>query len=130
MITAVNNKPASLYSDTHAINNIKYQADQESALRMAAQQFEAMLYQQILKSMRASTDLINDEDNALSNKSQGVMRDMYDGQLAMQMAKGGKGSISDMLVTQLSPFKGEVINQYSANNKVAFQQLTNSKEMP
>ncbi len=54
--------------------------------------------------MRAATDLINDDDNALSNKSQGIMQDMYDGQLAMQMAQGGAGSISEILVSQLSGF--------------------------
>lgn len=125
MIQAINNSAQSLYNDTKTINSIKYQ---DGALNLAAQQFEAMFYQQILKSMRASTDLINDDDNALSNKSQGVMRDMYDGQLAMQMAQGGPGSISEMLVSQLSGFKGESINHFAVTNEISFKQLHDNKE--
>ena len=125
MIQTVNNSAQSLYNDTTMINNIKHQ---DGALNLAAQQFEAMLYQQILKSMRASTDLINDDDNALSSKSQGVMRDMYDGQLAMQMAQGGTGSISEMLVSQLSGFKAQSVNHFAMKNEISFKQLHNNKE--
>ncbi len=118
----------SLYNDTHEINKIKYQQDPEVALSMAAQQFEAMLYQQVLKSMRASTDIINDDDNVLSNKNQGAMRDMYDGQLALHMSNGGAGSISDMLIQQLSPNKGEVIDKHTIMNEIALQQTSTTKD--
>jgi len=117
----------SLYSDTHAINKIKYQADADDALKMAAQQFEAMLYQQILKSMRAATDVINDDENALSNKDQGGMRDMYDGQLALHMASGGAGSISDMLIQQLSPHKSETFNKHAITTDIALQKILTAK---
>ncbi|PKG39535.1 rod-binding protein [Psychromonas sp. Urea-02u-13] len=118
----------SLYSDTHAINKIKYQADTDGALKLAAQQFEAMLYQQILKSMRASTDIINDDENALSNKDQGGMRDMYDGQLALHMASGGAGSISDMLIQQLSPSKIETLNKRVITNDIVLQKILTAKD--
>ncbi len=125
MIQTMNNSAQPLYNDIKIINSIKYQ---DGALNLAAQQFEAMFYQQILKSMRAATDLINDDDNALSNKSQGLMQDMYDGQLAMQMAQGGAGSISEILVSQLSGFKSEPLNHFALTNETSFKQLHNNKE--
>jgi len=128
MIQSINNAPQALFNDTKAITSIKYQNDQGDALTKAAKQFEAMLYQQILKSMRASTDLINSDENALSTQNQGVMRDMYDGQLALQMAQGGPGSISEMLVSQLSGFKGETVNHIAINNEISFKQLNANKE--
>jgi len=126
-IPAINGS-ASLYNDTHEINKIKSQPDTEVALKMAAQQFEAMLYQKILKSMRAATDIINDDESVLSNKNKGPMRDMYDGQLALQMSNGGVGSISDMLIQQLSPNKGEIINTHAITNDIALQKISTSKD--
>lgn len=126
MFEAVSSSTTSLYNDTKMINSIKHQSDPQAALKMAAKQFEGMLYQQILKNMRAATDLINSEENPLSKKSGGVMRDMYDGQLAMQMAQGGPGSISEMLVTQLSGSSGAAVNHFAINNEIAFKQLNNA----
>jgi len=118
----------SLYSDTHAINKIKYQTDTDDALKKAAQQFEAMLYQQILKSMRAATDIINDDENTLSKKDQGGMRDLYDGQLALHMASGGAGSISEMLIQQLSPSKGEAFRKDVITDEIALQKILTAKD--
>jgi flagellar protein FlgJ len=126
MFQPVGSPTTSLYNDTKAINSIKNQSDSETGLRMAAKQFEGMLYQQVLKNMRAATDLINSEENPLSKKSNGVMRDMYDGQLAMQMAQGGPGSISEMLVTQLSGTDSAAVNQFALKNEIAFKQLNNA----
>ncbi|MFT6927717.1 MAG: flagellar protein FlgJ [Psychromonas sp.] len=126
MVQAVGSPTTSLYNDTKMINSIKHQSDPEAGLKMAAKQFEAMLYQQILKNMRAASDLINSEDSPLSTKGDGVMRDMYDGQLAMQMAQGGPGSISEMLVKQLSGAGGATVNHLALNNEMAFKQLNNA----
>ncbi|ABM05253.1 putative flagellar protein FlgJ [Psychromonas ingrahamii 37] len=125
MFQVVGSSTVSLYNDTKMINNIKYQSDPEAALKMAAKQFEGMLYQQILKNMRAATDLINNEDSPLSSKSGSIMRDMHDGQLAMQMAQGGPGSISEMLVKQLSSAGTTAVNHFALNNEIAFNQLNN-----
>lgn len=76
-----------LYHDNSALANIKHSRDQEGALEMVAGQFEAMFLQLVLRQMRSSSDVLADKDSPFSSKQQGVFRDMYDGQLAMELAK-------------------------------------------
>ncbi|NAW64732.1 rod-binding protein [Photobacterium halotolerans] len=94
---------AMLYHDNSAVNNLKFQADKKQALHEVAGQFEAMFLQMVLRQMRSSSDALAAEDNPFSSKEQGVFRDFYDGQLAMDMAKRQSAGIADMLVKQLSP---------------------------
>ncbi|SDG90781.1 flagellar protein FlgJ [Vibrio xiamenensis] len=101
------NNPAQLnsllYQDNKGLENIKHAADQHQALKTVAGQFEAMFLQLVLRRMRAGSDAIADKDSPFSSQQQGVFRDMYDGQLAMEMAKKQSSGIADMLVKQLSP---------------------------
>ncbi len=101
------NNPAQLnsllYQDNQGLENIKHAADQHQALKTVSGQFEAMFLQLVLRRMRAGSDAIADKDSPFSSQQQGVFRDMYDGQLAMEMAKKQSSGIADMLVKQLSP---------------------------
>ncbi|EKO3966556.1 rod-binding protein [Vibrio fluvialis] len=92
-----------LYHDNNALANIKNAADKHAALETVAGQFEAMFLQLVLRQMRSSSDVMADEDSPFNSKQQGVFRDMYDGQLAIEMAKKQRSGIADMLVKQLSP---------------------------
>ncbi|EKO3547454.1 rod-binding protein [Vibrio fluvialis] len=92
-----------LYHDNDALANIKNAADKHAALETVAGQFEAMFLQLVLRQMRSSSDVMADEDSPFNSKQQGVFRDMYDGQLAIEMAKKQRSGIADMLVKQLSP---------------------------
>lgn len=92
-----------LYHDNSALANIKHSNDKQQALETVAGQFEAMFLQMVLRQMRSSSDVLSPEDNPFSSKEQGVYRDFYDGQLAIEMAKKQNSGIADMLVKQLSP---------------------------
>ncbi|EKO3433366.1 rod-binding protein [Vibrio fluvialis] len=92
-----------LYHDNNALANIKNAADKHAALETVAGQFEAMFLQLVLRQMRSSSDVMADEDSPFNSNQQGVFRDMYDGQLAIEMAKKQRSGIADMLVKQLSP---------------------------
>ncbi|GAB6261745.1 rod-binding protein [Photobacterium sp. CCB-ST2H9] len=94
---------AMLYHDNSAVNSLKYQADKKQALHEVAGQFEAMFLQMVLRQMRSSSDVLAAEDSPFSSKEQGVFRDFYDGQMAMEMAKRQSAGIADMLVKQLGP---------------------------
>jgi flagellar protein FlgJ len=72
-------------------------AQDDTALRAAAQQFEAMFLQEMMRSMRQATiksDLM--ESNALD-----TFEGMFDKEVAMQMAKKGGMGMADMLVQQM-----------------------------
>ncbi|MCJ2378557.1 rod-binding protein [Vibrio sp. ZSDZ34] len=97
-----------LYHDNAALTNIKHSSQQEGALETVAGQFEAMFLQMVLRQMRSSSDVLADEDSPFASQQQGVFRDMYDGQLAIEMAKKQNSGIADMLVKQLSPSHADV----------------------
>ncbi|WP_051117313.1 rod-binding protein [Vibrio campbellii] len=104
-----------LYHDNSALANIKKSRDQEGALEVVAGQFEAMFLQMVLRQMRSSSDVLADKDSPFASQQQGVFRDMYDGQLAMELAKKQNSGIANMLIQQLSPSMREVAFDQSRN---------------
>lgn len=74
--------------------------DDAGALRAAAQQFEALFTQMLLKSMRDASF----GDDLMSSQQGDFYRDLFDQQVALSMASGqGRGlGIAEMLVHQLS----------------------------
>lgn len=72
-------------------------ADPDKALRSAAQQFEALLMQMMLKSMREAADIGASTDSQDSK----LYKSMLDQQLSMALAKRGLG-LADTMVRQLS----------------------------
>lgn len=118
-----------LYHDNNALSNIKFSADKEQALEAVAGQFEAMFLQMVLRQMRSSSDVLAPEDNPFSSKEQGVYRDFYDGQLAIELAKKQRSGIADMLIKQLSPSHAEAVDSQvmAANEAVAVSELTPQK---
>ncbi|WP_332404937.1 rod-binding protein [Vibrio metschnikovii] len=92
-----------LYHDNNALNQIKNAHDDKSALEAVAGQFEAMFLQMVLRQMRSSTEALSDQDSPFTSKKQGMFSDMYDGQLAIELAKKQNTGIADMLIQQLSP---------------------------
>lgn len=97
-----------LYHDNSALMQIKNSQHDGQALQAVAGQFEAMFLQLVLRQMRSSSDVLADEDSPFSSQQHGMFRDMYDGQLAIEMAKKQNTGIADMLVKQLSPSISEV----------------------
>lgn len=91
---------SSIYTDLHSLNRLKGAARERSpeALQEVARQFEAMFMQMMLKSMRAASP----GDGGLLDSDQGLFyRDMFDQQLAMDLAQGSRLGIADMIVRQL-----------------------------
>ena len=104
-----------LYHDNSALASIKKSRDQEGALEVVAGQFEAMFLQMVLRQMRSSSDVLADKDSPFASQQQDVFRDMYDGQLAMELAKKQNSGIANMLIQQLSPSMREVAFDQSRN---------------
>lgn len=73
----------------------------ESALREAAQQFESIFIQMMLKSMRKAEDVFSDEDNPFNSKQVKFYREMYDQQLAVDLSSSGSIGLADIIVKQL-----------------------------
>jgi len=86
--------------DVHSLASLKgaVRKDDPQALRAAAQQFEAVFMQMVLKSMRATVP----EDGMLENDQTRLYRDLLDQQLAQTLsARGGLG-LAAIIERQLS----------------------------
>lgn len=95
---------ASLYTDLQSLEGVRRRADgqSEETLRFAAQQFEALFLQMMLKSARAAK-----LDDGLFDSEQGEFyQDLHDKQIAINMAQGEGIGIAELLVQQLRQGQG------------------------
>ncbi|WP_374338186.1 flagellar assembly peptidoglycan hydrolase FlgJ [Leeia sp.] len=95
------NPTQALASDVQALSGLRRDARQgaQEALRGAAQQFEALMLQQMLKSMRASVQ----ESDLWSSSDSKLFQGMQDEQMALEMSKGKGFGLADALLRQMLP---------------------------
>lgn len=86
---------------THSSASSNTIAASPSGLEAAAEQFEALFLQQVLKQMRKAGDVLA-ADNPMRSRELDTMRDFYDGMLADTLASKRQTGIADLLVQQLS----------------------------
>ncbi len=92
------NTAASLAIDTQSLGQLRAQARQspDQALKAAAQQFESVFMNMMLKSMREATP----QDGMMDSDQTRLFTGMLDQQLAQSMSNRGIG-LADMMVKQL-----------------------------
>lgn len=97
------NTATSSIFDFGQFSTLRSGAQQQSpeAIRKTAQQFEALMVQNMLKSMRA-TSFGDDLTGSMGDN----YRDLYDQQLSQHLTSGRGIGLADMLVTQLQMSRG------------------------
>jgi flagellar protein FlgJ len=88
------------YADFSGLEGLKsgVKADNPTAIRAAAQQFESLFTNMMLKSMREAK-----LSNGMGDSQEGdLYQDMYDQQIALKMSQGKGLGLADMLVQQLT----------------------------
>ena len=93
---------ATFYADFKSLAALKREAstDSQKALRGAAQQFESLFINMMLKSMRDATSSIG--DSLTGGNEMDLYQGMFDEQIATQMSKGKGLGLADLLVQQLN----------------------------
>jgi peptidoglycan hydrolase FlgJ len=88
-----------LAADSRSLDSLKRDAqrDPQGAVRKAAQQFEALFMQMVLKSMRDATP----KSGLFDSPANDMYTGMLDQQMAAKMSQGGTG-LTDVLVQQLT----------------------------
>ena len=88
-----------LFADAQSLANLKREAaaHDPQALRGAAQQFESVFLDMMLKSAQAA----NFKDPLFGSSQQRLYQDLYDQQLSTQMSKTHTFGLAEMLVQQL-----------------------------
>ncbi|MDO8465982.1 MAG: flagellar assembly peptidoglycan hydrolase FlgJ [Gallionella sp.] len=99
---------ANLALDAQSLERLRAQAKQspDQALKAAAQQFESVFLNMMLKSMREATP----QDGMLDSDQTRMFTGMLDQQLAQSMASRGVG-LADIMVRQLRGQMAEGVNQ-------------------
>ncbi|NWA26295.1 flagellar assembly peptidoglycan hydrolase FlgJ [Pseudomonas gingeri] len=94
------------YSDLNRLNSLKVgDRDSDANIRKVAQEFESLFVGEMLKSARAATDVIG-QDNPLNTPATKQYQEMYDHQLAVTMSRQGGGiGLADVLVRQMTKNK-------------------------
>ena len=118
------------YTDFSGLNEMRAQArvDPQASLKQVAKQFEGIFIQMMLKSMRDASmgDAIFDSDQSK------LYRDMFDKQVALDMANSKGIGIADSLVRQLGkniPGKNEP-ETFSLQSNKQDESLVHGKMLP
>ncbi|MCF6282102.1 MAG: flagellar assembly peptidoglycan hydrolase FlgJ [Candidatus Polarisedimenticolaceae bacterium] len=95
---------ANVYTDFQGLTQLKAAArqDQEGSLDEVARQFESLLTQMMVKSMREASAVESDMDSDQSL----FYRDMYDKQLSLHLSQGNGMGLSEVIKRQLTPAEG------------------------
>lgn len=95
---------ANVWHDVSGLSGLRHagRRNDPEALRAAAEQFEALFVQQMLKSMRDTVP----EDGPFASREASTYRAMLDRQLAVDVAASGDFGIADALVRQLGRTTG------------------------
>lgn len=103
---------ASFYADFAELNTLKSEAKAQTpeALRSAAQQFESLFTQMMLKSMRAASF----GDSLTGSDEVDFYQGMFDQQIASELSKGKGLGLAEMLVEQLT--RSGLVQQNSAQD--------------
>lgn len=93
------------FHDVKGIDNLRRaaQSGDKGALQEAANQFEAIFVQMMLKSMRKAQDALADKDSPFNSDQVKFYRDMHDQQLAVDLSSGGGMGLAKLIVQQMSP---------------------------
>jgi flagellar protein FlgJ len=102
MIKTGSGSNAQLYSDLAELQKLKAKArtNSEEGLRLAAQQFEQLFVNMLLKSMRDANAAFG-EDNFMNSSQTKMFQGMFDNQIAMEMSSNKGIGLTEVLVRQL-----------------------------
>lgn len=86
--------------------------DPASRLTKAAEQFEAIFLQLVLKNMHAGTDAIAGDNGLFSSNEAQTFRDMHDAQLAQHLAAKQQLGLAEAMVRQLGAGLEQTENKF------------------
>lgn len=104
-----------VYTDLAGVRNLKASThgDKNAQLREMAHQFESLMVQMMMKSMRQANEVFSDGDPLSSSESK-FYQDMFDNQLSLTLSQGRGMGIASALLRQLQEKYGEPETQPGA----------------
>jgi flagellar protein FlgJ len=111
--------PSSLAIDPKGLADLKRRAveDPQGALKSVARQFESLLLEQMMRTMRTAAP----GKSLLDNEATRMFTSVLDQEFARQLATRGGIGLADMMVKQLTQLhgrRGQEINALADNNTI------------
>jgi len=121
---SINVNNAQIYTDLNGVQQLKAQgkSDKTAALKNIAHQFESMMVQMMMKSMRDANAVFSDGDMT-AGSDQKFYQDMFDNQLALNLSQGRGFGIADAVLRQLQGRAGNTAATQNPAEKTALQPL-------
>jgi len=118
------------YHDLSSLQQIRTasRSDEKGGLRQAAEQFEAIFFNMLLKSMRQANAAFEAE-GLMNSQTTEFYRDMHDSQMASDLAQKGSLGLADLLVQQLDP-KAAAIQRKKPDNLLMPGQSSSELTLP
>jgi len=101
-----------LAMDPSQVHQIHANLNSQQSLHKAAEQFEAIFLQLVLKSMHSASDALVGDDGLLASKEQQFYREMYHTQVAQSMAGQHQLGLAEHMISQLGDSLTEVENKF------------------
>ncbi|AQP98978.1 MULTISPECIES: rod-binding protein [Pseudoalteromonas] len=92
----------SLAIDPTNVVNIAKNSTESEGIKQAAEQFEAIFLQLVLKSMNSATETMSGENGFFNSKEQAQFRDMYDAQTAQHLASKHELGLAEAIIRQFN----------------------------
>ena len=103
----LNIQAAIAQAETSVETNVRKASGSGGKAQEVAQDFEAMMVEEMLKSMRKANEVLA-EDGLLNSREQGFWQDFQDSQLAIEMSRGQGLGLADQLLGQIDRLQGGV----------------------
>lgn len=99
-----------VYSDIQSLSRLKYDKNTQAAKKEVAQQFESILMQMVLHSMRSASKAFSSD--TFGSDQMEMYQDMFDNQLSLSLSNS-KNGLASMIETNLAQREASI--QYKAN---------------
>jgi flagellar protein FlgJ len=120
------------FHDVKGLDSLRQAAlsGDKEALQEAANQFEAIFVQMMLKSMRKAQDAMADKDSPFNSEQVKFYRGMHDQQLAVDLSSTGSIGLADIIVKQLSPNEGGYLPASVIRNDANLADIRRLQSLP
>ena len=112
IINLPNVSTQSLAIDPTKVESITANLSEQDGIKKAAEQFEAIFLQLVLKNMHAATEAMSSENGFFSSKEQAQFRDMHDAQTAQNLAATQQLGLAEAIIRQFDEKFDPVENKF------------------
>lgn len=113
---------AKIYTDFQKLEELRVDKNQDHAKKELSQQFEAILIQMALQSMRSANKAFASSDELFSSDEMDMYQDMYDKQLSLTLSQSGLG-FADTIEKNVSSATNSFANNSFLGNSLQLSRL-------